>query len=733
MNQDIKRNNLHYYVDLLRMEGKKHDHEQSETCVTALHNVIRTMRLSRHDKICGEDFSQLDFGNIPMNGINWSEDGENPCCFDRCRLNEWNFISGHFCAVSSVAWSENGKYLISASEDKTAILWDVNSGLMLQKFITEYNILRLGFITGHDCTIYCLTYGNENIQIWDIHTGKCIIVLNTNQPYFSFIRSQINNYSICKRKHEYFLIPKGIEVPDSVLKEEEILDISPNRNYYLTMGRYYIRIRTVDDSNCKREYYCTNCSEIILAAAFLLDNSCLIIEKYCAKIWNIHTGELQTIKYFSDVSSDPCEYADISPNKCSFATYFYNRTLIWDINTKLNTISISTKTSEKNLMKRRSPYFSFSAQNNYLAIVDGGGLLSIYDIKTGTCLKSFESRVEDILSFDISFDQKYLLIGTDRGGVYLWNIHEGKCISQHKISDYTYKIAVSADKKFFLTEDGLWNLSSGENIYRLNDLTTHMLFCSDSKHYVLISKCENSSREKIYLCHIDNCDDRKLIAEVCGQIYEIYVSINGLLIANNGHDVILCNLSTSKYRHIETTDYYNRILYANISQNGHYYITVKAKDYKKTLLIKDATDNTIKYRLKKNIVAASFSSDSKYCLIQTKQLFSKSIRCFLIDIENGSAIRSFKASEIDKKEMSFEKALNLPYIVSISNESRKFVCDVWYLDFFNSKCSYEPQLLDTFYNVYSMHIKECSFRDINADKTVRKILYQYGADIEKPE
>lgn len=50
----ITKNLLHYYVDLLR--GKN----QQETG-TALHNIIRSMSINRDSKVCGEDFSRLDF------------------------------------------------------------------------------------------------------------------------------------------------------------------------------------------------------------------------------------------------------------------------------------------------------------------------------------------------------------------------------------------------------------------------------------------------------------------------------------------------------------------------------------------------------------------------------------------------------------------------------------------------------------------------------------------------
>lgn len=37
-------------------------------------------------------------------------------------------LTGHVGAVYQVAWSSDGRYLVSASKDSTAKLWDVQSG-----------------------------------------------------------------------------------------------------------------------------------------------------------------------------------------------------------------------------------------------------------------------------------------------------------------------------------------------------------------------------------------------------------------------------------------------------------------------------------------------------------------------------------------------------------------------------------------------------------------------------
>ena len=78
--------------------------------------------------------------------------------------------------------------------------------------------------------------------------------------------------------------------------------------------------------------------------------------------------------------------------------------------------------------------------------------------------------------------------------------------------------------------------------------------------------------------------------------------------------------------------------------------------------------------------------------------------------------------------------------------SRKDVCEIYLLDDpSKSKENLKEYILDDYhfdneyelicriYNVNGLYIKNCSFSNIIADETTRKILYQYGGDIEKPE
>ena len=83
--------------------------------------------------------------------------------------------SGHTNRISAGAFTLDGKNLLTASSDGTAILWNLETGLPIRQFV------------GHEGSIQCLcltsdarrfmTGGDDGTaRLWDIPTGKCIHV-----------------------------------------------------------------------------------------------------------------------------------------------------------------------------------------------------------------------------------------------------------------------------------------------------------------------------------------------------------------------------------------------------------------------------------------------------------------------------------------------------------------------------------------------------------------------------
>src|SRR5438105_2503328 len=85
--------------------------------------------------------------------------------------NQIQVFQGHTGPVLSVAFSPDGKTVLTGSQDKTARLWDVNTGELLKVFKGHTDIVTS--VTFSPDGNYVLTGSwDKTIRLWNIHTGK---------------------------------------------------------------------------------------------------------------------------------------------------------------------------------------------------------------------------------------------------------------------------------------------------------------------------------------------------------------------------------------------------------------------------------------------------------------------------------------------------------------------------------------------------------------------------------
>lgn len=172
MNFEIKKNELHYYVDLLR--EKVYDETEN-----SLHNVIRTMSASRHSYVCYEDFSNLDFGNIQLSNIHFSINGKFPSIFKKCIFNNRNFINGHVDDITCADYSGDGKYIITGSTDGSALIWELETGTVKHKLSLNDSCLAIHIVSfSYDSKRCLIACGDNSVVIFDVETGRMIFRFN---------------------------------------------------------------------------------------------------------------------------------------------------------------------------------------------------------------------------------------------------------------------------------------------------------------------------------------------------------------------------------------------------------------------------------------------------------------------------------------------------------------------------------------------------------------------------
>ena len=411
----LQKNVLHYYVDLLRMQdGETRVSEESKSSIDALHNIIRTMKYARQNMICGEDFNNLNWGNIPFNGINWSDGGNFPCSFNGCFINEWNFQSGHSYGITSVEWSEQGYYLTSAKDNST-IIWDEHTHLMLQK-LNEPNKVYYSCFTADGK--YCLTCSSKTIKLWDVTLGTCIKTLECHEYRVNCI--------VVSPTEKCFVVCCS----NKKLKVYQIATNDCIANYSFAAKIYSMAISPSG-------------KHLLIGQG---NGTTLIIDILTGRVLQRlsgHLGKVRGVAYFPN-GSLCCTCSDDRASK------------IWSITTGKCIKTLSGHSDAINSI-------AVSRDAHYCTTVSSDNNAKVWNTDNGECLFTLEGHTNAVTSASFSPDGKHLLTGSKDGEVRVWDMLTGagsKILRPNsvRISSSTF----SNSRHYFLTCTwktlNLWNL-----------------------------------------------------------------------------------------------------------------------------------------------------------------------------------------------------------------------------------------------------------------------------------
>src|ERR1700761_8810793 len=86
-------------------------------------------------------------------------------------------LTGHTGAVNSVAFSPDGAWLSTASEDKTARVWNAGTGELLHA-LTGHEDAVVAAPFSRDGNMLATARRDSTTRLWDVARGACVHVLN---------------------------------------------------------------------------------------------------------------------------------------------------------------------------------------------------------------------------------------------------------------------------------------------------------------------------------------------------------------------------------------------------------------------------------------------------------------------------------------------------------------------------------------------------------------------------
>jgi WD40 repeat protein len=344
-------------------------------------------------------------------------------------VRERNTLSGHQGSVSAVAFSPDGKTVLSGSYDNTLKLWDTTSGKLL-------NTLR-----GHQDSVSAVAFSpdgktvlsgswDKTLKLWDTNSGKLLHTLSGHQGYVSAVA------------------------------------FSPDGKTVLS-GSGDKMLKLWDTTSGKLLHTLSEHQGYVLAVAFSPDGKTVLSgsDDKTLKLWDTTSGKL--LHTLSEHQGYVRAVA-FSPDGKTVLSGSGDKTLkLWDT------------TSGKLLHTLSGHQYSvravaFSPDGKTVLSGSDDKTLKLWDTTSGKLLHTLSEHQGSVRAVAFSPDGKTVLSGSDDNTLKLWDTTSGKLL--HTLSGYqgsVSAVAFSPDGKTVLSgsEDNtlkLWDTTSGKLLHTLS-------------------------------------------------------------------------------------------------------------------------------------------------------------------------------------------------------------------------------------------------------------------------
>ncbi|WP_109830958.1 caspase family protein [Reichenbachiella versicolor] len=457
---------------------------------------------------------------------------------------------GHEAALTTVAYSNDGKLIATGSKDQSIILWEVVSGRQLRSF------------TGHTKTISDIIFHpsqevlisaayDKKVIFWDYITGKkkkeiftdfwinsisissdgtkLLLGGNNRMAQLIEIESQklIQEFKVNKTQY-------GVQV--AFKNEQEIIIGQDNGlliTYDISSGIPTDTIRNITPSSCggcwahfdikrdsilyasksgfqtltgKQNTQLSNKKIESLKSVGLSKKHYFLNYEKQVKVFDFQNNNNATFQHGEEVIND----ASFNPDGSQLVTVSNDQTAkIWNV--KTNELITKLQGYQSAQTNRGLPFeknsYLHSHINRYLALKnkrlispdekwmiighqpDGAYLMSL---ETGRIAQLLGEHY--IVSYVFTSDSRHIITGDIKGNVVLWEVNTGKKVMSFEgHREIVFDIAISKNKQLLATGSWegsaiLWNLETGELIkrYPFDQNSPFVLSFAHKDNYLLI-------------------------------------------------------------------------------------------------------------------------------------------------------------------------------------------------------------------------------------------------------
>jgi WD40 repeat protein/class 3 adenylate cyclase len=485
------------------------------------------------------------------------------------------FTGGHTAGINKLYFSPDGKNILTASFDKSLILWDTATGREIYRITTEPELSNTIF--SHDGKYIFTISADQKVRRWDAESGKEIgVIFEAPEATWRIFNTADDKYMLTiGNMTQLWDLDTGQKVREFSFDPAPInrFGLSPDGNLMVTGGTDGV-VRLWDTKSGSEIRRFVGHTTILYAVAFSPDKKYILTAgaDNTARVWDINTGrEIRRI-----ICPDLVNTIVLSPDGEWLLTGSNDGiTRLWNFDASLG-LPILNQVSGVGALE-------FSPDGKLIATGGVDGTVRVWDAATGQTVHDLKGHADSI-NFGVAFSPngKFLVTTSWDKTVRLWDAQTGEEVRQlvgH--TDSVNGVAFSPDGKYIATAGydavRIWDAKTGHEIRQFSEIRGVMraAFSPDGK-YLLTAAAEGAEGKPLLWDVATGRLIREYQAPVRGMNSAIF-SPDGKLILTDGEDGIarLWNVETAKEirQFIGHTD---RIWTAVFSPDGKYIATSSA-------------------------------------------------------------------------------------------------------------------------------------------------------------